>query len=77
MDAGGSAPVALLGPTFSSRAKFESASAAQPAVPFAVQNIWYNCDTITVRWESAQSPEPVIGISVFQTVLASFGNPTL
>ncbi|KAK4542144.1 hypothetical protein LTR36_006991 [Oleoguttula mirabilis] len=68
MDGGGSAPVALLGETFSSRAAFESASASQPSVPFAVENVWFNCDTITVRWKSAQSPQPVIGISVFHTV---------
>lgn len=70
MDAAGTAPIALLGQTFSSRAAFESASSQQPAVPFTVKNLWYNCDTITVRWESDQTPEPVIGISVLHTVWA-------
>ncbi|KAK5125785.1 hypothetical protein LTR85_012061 [Meristemomyces frigidus] len=75
IDGGGDAPVALLGETFSSRAAYESASATQPSVPFAVQNIWYNCDTITVRWKSAQSPQPVIGISVFHTVFKLLNKP--
>ncbi|KAK5111162.1 hypothetical protein LTR62_005362 [Meristemomyces frigidus] len=75
-DAGGDSPIPLLAETFSSRAAFEGASAAQPAVPFAVKQVWHNCDTITVRWESAQSPKPVIGISVMQTRMSfSFPNP--
>jgi len=40
IDNGGTTPQALLGPTFSSRAGFESASAQQPAVPFTVKNLW-------------------------------------
>ena len=72
-DNGGDAPVALLGQTFSSRAAFESASASQPSIPFAVKQLWYTCDTITARWESDQSPKPVVGISVFHTVLAPIG----
>lgn len=75
IDGGGDAPVALLGETFSSRAAFEAASSQQPSVPFAVQNVWFNCDTITVRWKSAQSPQPVIGISVFHTVFTLFNTP--
>ncbi|TKA74197.1 hypothetical protein B0A55_05137 [Friedmanniomyces simplex] len=78
MNAGGTAPHALLGDTFSSRAAFEAASAAQPSEPFAVQNMWYNCDTITVRWESAQTPQPVVGISVLHTKFTGvLGNPSL
>ena len=46
IDNGGTAPVALLGPTFSSRAQFEALSAQQPSVPFEVKNVWFNCDTM-------------------------------
>ena len=46
VDNGGSAPVALLGETFASRAAYESASASQPSVPFTVKNVWYNCNTM-------------------------------
>ncbi|KAK0940156.1 hypothetical protein LTR29_008209 [Friedmanniomyces endolithicus] len=78
IDSGGSAPQALLGNTFSSRAQFEAASSAQPSEPFTVKNMWYNCDTITVRWESDQTPEPVVGISVLHTKFtAQLQNPSL
>ncbi|KAK1820744.1 hypothetical protein LTR12_004770 [Friedmanniomyces endolithicus] len=42
IDSGGSAPQALLGNTFSSRAQFEAASAAQPAEPFTLKNMWFD-----------------------------------
>jgi hypothetical protein len=79
IDNGGTKPQALLGDTFDSRAAFESASASQPSVPFSVQNVWYTCDTVIFRWESAQSPEPVVGIIVAHTVLNPLliGSPTL
>ncbi|RMY97992.1 hypothetical protein D0862_07790 [Hortaea werneckii] len=67
INSGGNAPVPLPNPTFSSREEFKIASAMQPPVPFEVQNIWYNCDTVTVRWLSAQEPLPVVGISVLHT----------
>ena len=57
----------MLGATFTSRADFEKGSAAQPAVPFTVKNVWYSCNVITVRWESDQTPQPVVGISVLHT----------
>lgn len=60
----------LFSETFASRANFESLSAQQPAVPFQLKNLWFTCDTITFRWLSAQSPQPVVGISVAHTVYA-------
>ncbi len=59
MDSAGTTPKALLGMAFTSRANFEAESSAQPSVPFQIENTWYNCDTITIRWLSAQSPQPV------------------
>ncbi len=59
MDSAGTTPKALLGMAFTSRANFEAESSAQPSVPFQVQDTWYNCDTITIRWLSAQIPQPV------------------
>lgn len=70
IDSAGTAPVPLLGQTFKSRADFEAGSAAQPSVPFTVKNVWYTCNVITVRWESDQKPQPVVGISVLHTVYA-------
>lgn len=77
IDNGGSSPIGLLSATFSSRAQFETASAAQPAVPFTVADVWYTCNVITVRWESAQSPNTVVGISVLQATQqgVSWKNP--
>lgn len=68
IDSGHTGPQPLLGATFSSKSGFETASAGQPAVPFTVKNVWYTCDVITVRWESDQTPQPVVGISVLHTV---------
>ncbi|KAK3070136.1 hypothetical protein LTR53_010995 [Teratosphaeriaceae sp. CCFEE 6253] len=62
-DNGGTSPFSLLGMAFTSRADFEAQSSKQPFVPFQVKNVWYNCNVITVRWLSAQSPQPVSTIS--------------
>ena len=70
-NSGCTGPNALTGPTFTSRSGFETESAAQPAVPFKVLNYWFNCNNVIVRWQSAQSPQPVIGISVLQVIPAS------
>ncbi|KAK3112489.1 hypothetical protein LTR53_011205 [Teratosphaeriaceae sp. CCFEE 6253] len=76
-DNGGTSPFPLLGMAFTSRADFEAQSSKQPSVPFQVKNVWYNCNVITVRWLSAQSPQPVVGISVLQTVYSpKQGNPS-
>ena len=78
IDSGTYAPQALLGQTFSSRAAFETGSAAQPSVPFTVKNIWHNCDVITVRWESDHTGYPVVGISVLHTTFTgNFKHPSL
>jgi hypothetical protein len=39
---------------------------------------WTACDVITVRWESDQSPQPVVGISVLHTKFTgNLANPSL
>ena len=35
--------------------------------PFEQLNIWHNCDTVAIRWQSAQSPEIVTGNIVMET----------
>jgi len=30
-----------------------------PAIPFEILNVWYSCDTVTIRWRSAQTPQIV------------------
>ncbi|KAF2857545.1 hypothetical protein K470DRAFT_260710 [Piedraia hortae CBS 480.64] len=76
IDNGGDSPVSLLGPTFSSRTGFKDASSKQPSVPFRLKQVWVSCDWVTFRWESDQSPKPVVGISVGHAVPAPFGNLT-
>ncbi|KAI4716551.1 hypothetical protein E4T48_07231 [Aureobasidium sp. EXF-10727] len=50
--------------TFASKADFLAAQGAQPNVPFEILNLWNTCNTIIIRWLSAQTPFPVQGISV-------------
>jgi hypothetical protein len=38
----------------------------QPSIPFEILNLWHTCDTVVIRWRSAQSPEPVTGIIVIE-----------
>ena len=65
---GCSTPNPLLGTTFTDKASFKSESAAQPAEPFKITNYWFNCNNVIVRWQSDQSPQPVVGISVLQVI---------
>ncbi|KAI4724965.1 hypothetical protein E4T49_07281 [Aureobasidium sp. EXF-10728] len=50
--------------TFASKADFLAAQGAQPNVPFEILNLWNTCNTVIIRWLSAQTPYPVQGISV-------------
>jgi hypothetical protein len=50
--------------TFASKADFLAAQGAQPPVPFQILNLWNTCDTVILRWVSAQSPFQVQGISI-------------
>ncbi|KAK4636273.1 Ecp58-1 [Fulvia fulva] len=59
-------PVALGTATFDSLASFKAGQGAQPPIPFEILNIWHNCDTITIRWVSAQTPAQVTGIIVIE-----------
>ncbi|KAK4553268.1 hypothetical protein LTR86_009568 [Recurvomyces mirabilis] len=68
IDNGGSTPKNLLSATFTSRSDFEAASAGQPAEPFEIKELWIACDVLIIRWLSAQSPLPVVGISVAHVV---------
>ena len=39
----------------------------QPSIPFKTLALWHTCDTVVIRWRSAQSPEQVTGIIVIET----------
>ena len=59
--------------TFSSKEDFLAGQGAQPAVPFQVLNTWHTCDTVIVRWLSAQKPDQVQGISILTAQVAKPG----
>ncbi|KAK5116638.1 hypothetical protein LTR62_007312 [Meristemomyces frigidus] len=79
-----SGPVPLGVATFSSRAQFEQGQGGQPNITFNIQNVWHNCDTVTLRWKGPQpnpgpgapSPQaPVTGIIVLETQFQGFNCP--
>ena len=55
-------------PTFTSRAAYKGGQGNQPNIPFKQLNLWYNCDTVTIRWESDMKPGIVTGLIVLETV---------
>ncbi|KAK4506286.1 hypothetical protein PRZ48_000016 [Zasmidium cellare] len=59
-------PVALGTATFDSLASFKAGQGSQPPIPFEILNLWHNCDTVTIRWKSAQTPAQVTGIIVIE-----------
>ncbi|CAD0100645.1 unnamed protein product [Aureobasidium mustum] len=59
--------------TFTSKAEFLAGQGAQPPVPFKILNLWNTCNTVIIRWLSAQTPLPVQGISIATVVPAIEG----
>ncbi|KAK3709288.1 hypothetical protein LTR37_011026 [Vermiconidia calcicola] len=45
-------PKPLGSPTFASRAEYFAAAQNQQPTPYDTLNLWYNCDTVTVRWRA-------------------------
>jgi hypothetical protein len=74
IDNGCTGPQSLTEVTFAGRAAFEAAQSGQPAIPFEQLNLWYNCDTVFLRWRTALTPEFVTGIAVIETVPAPAGS---
>ncbi|KAI4731181.1 hypothetical protein E4T49_00786 [Aureobasidium sp. EXF-10728] len=58
--------------TFTSKAEFLAGQGAQPPVPFKILNLWNTCNTVVIRWLSAQAL-PVQGISIASVVPAIEG----
>ncbi|KXT17177.1 hypothetical protein AC579_331 [Pseudocercospora musae] len=64
-------PATLGAATFTSRAAFEAGQGSQPNIPFKQLNVWHNCDTVTLRWETTVmpgAPQAVRGIIVLESV---------
>ena len=64
--------------TFSSRAAFIAGQGNQPDIPFDQLNVWYNCDTVILRWRTTlnfttPAAEFVTGIIVLETTAAPGG----
>ncbi|KAK0347340.1 hypothetical protein LTR02_013837 [Friedmanniomyces endolithicus] len=78
IDAGCAGPLPLGTATFSSRAAFIAGQGNQPDIPFDQLNVWYNCDTVILRWRTTlnfttPAPEFVTGIIVLETTAAPGG----
>lgn len=72
-------PIPLLAPAFDSRAKFETGQGQQPSINFNQLNLEYNCNFITLRWETTNTapiptPRPVVGIILIEAEPAPSGN---
>ena len=65
-------PLPLLSATFSSRKQFEVGQGEQPAINFNILDLEYNCNSVTIRWETTNTapipnPRPVVGLIVLKT----------
>jgi len=75
IDAGCTGPAPLGQATFDSRAAFIAGQGGQANIPFDQLNVWYNCDTVFLRWRTTlnftnPAPEFVTGIIVLETTAA-------
>lgn len=72
---GGTAPIPLGGPTFSSADAFCNANANQPATVYNQLNLYHTCTDVIFRFAVTNlSPETPMGISILETVVAPAGN---
>jgi hypothetical protein len=62
--------VPLLGPTLSNRSDFIAANSAQASTPYEPLNIYWTCDVVTFRFVIDFKPQPVLGITILETVRA-------
>ncbi|KAL5372254.1 hypothetical protein DPSP01_013650 [Paraphaeosphaeria sporulosa] len=75
-------PKPLGSPTFTSLADFQAAQGTQPPIPFEILKIWYNCNTVTLRWRSVapgfvQPEQQVTGLIVLETTRSKGEEPFL
>jgi len=74
INSGCQGPMALGQPTFNNLTEFEAGQSAQPPIPFEQLNLWHTCDTVIIRWRSAQTPEIVTGNIVMEAEEAPAGS---
>ncbi|EME84039.1 uncharacterized protein MYCFIDRAFT_195207 [Pseudocercospora fijiensis CIRAD86] len=68
-------PLPLLSATFSTRAQFEQGQGEQPPINFEQLNLWYNPNSVTIRWKTTNTvnltdAKPVIGLITMEVVKA-------
>nr|OQO18866.1 hypothetical protein B0A51_14532 [Rachicladosporium sp. CCFEE 5018] len=61
------APFNLTATAFATKQQFQTESAGQPSVPFKIEDVWFTCDVITVRWSVGLKPQVVGGVSILET----------
>lgn len=73
---GGSGPLDITEPVFTSREEFMAGHGTQEPIPFETLQVWHNCETVTMVWRSTRSGQgqenesaaiPVTGIAVLET----------
>ncbi|KAK5729570.1 hypothetical protein LTR17_011873 [Elasticomyces elasticus] len=85
MNRGAQYPKNITGATFASRALFMAGQGSQPKIPFERLNVFYGCDSVSVRWMTTRSGNgqknesamiPVIGNGIMSVVPAEANNPS-
>lgn len=71
--------VPLLGPSFTNRTAFEIGQGQQPPINFFQLEMWHNCETVIIRWETTNTApianvRPVVGMITMETCKAPAGN---
>ncbi|KAF2211872.1 hypothetical protein CERZMDRAFT_42226 [Cercospora zeae-maydis SCOH1-5] len=52
-------------PSVTSREQYQAGQSSQPNIPFNIKNVWHNCNTVIMRW---QSPEAANAVQPVQLV---------
>ncbi len=60
----------LLGPTLTNLSDFIAANSAQAPTPYEPLNIYWTCNVVTFRFVINFTPQPVLGITILETVPA-------
>ncbi|KAK5131137.1 hypothetical protein LTR08_001285 [Meristemomyces frigidus] len=83
MNAGAQYPKNITGATFAGRTEFMDGQGSQPKIPFETLNVFYGCDSVSVRWMTTRSANgqarevaaiPVIGNAILYVVPAEEGS---
>ena len=65
---GGTGPLPLTGPTLTNRTEFIAANTAQASTPYEPLQVYWTCDVVTFRFVIPFDPQPVLGITILETI---------